>query len=250
MKLYGYFGLMFGLMSIFAGIAVHAAAYLSDVPGTVLEFTGEVKAGEDNKPAVQTTKVLEPYIDKETNEQYIVHEVTISLDSNSDTKIQYFHVKPDGIYLVGEAKKATDPVEKLKTPSMVLPLPVTDTSTWVVDRDEGKKKVNLSYKVVSTTESLQVGAQTLPVIHIQGTGTSKVMGMEIPMVRDTWFNQEKGIVKQVIKQTIASAETTTTLTLTPSGTPPQSGGSDEKKSDGQSPQNSDTDKEKSGHSAP
>ena len=179
----------------------------------MIEYAGEMQISDETQSVSKRIKVLEPIIHPETSEKLIVHQVIFTAAGKEDTIVKYYAVRENGIYVIAEAKAPGKKLKSYKEPAQVFPLPFLKNSKWKVDIQASKKKINLSYEVVSLSEKITMGTMDYDAVHIKGKGMAKAFLMEIPMAEDRWVHKELGTIKSISKQTILKLETTTTLTL-------------------------------------
>ncbi|GEM_PF-4424533 len=195
--------------------SVAAVDYLDDTPGTKVILRGTtVIAGTDSFPVVQTQVTQSPQLMPESYQTLIVHENRTTVGEQEEkVQIRGYAIKADGIYCVAQSDNSSRALEPLAQPFKVIPIPAEKDVTWEVKYTEDKKKVSLKYHVIDTAEPMTIGETTFSTLHLQAQGHVSVIGMEIPIHKDVWYDKKLGIVKSVSVQTIMQKDTRTELVL-------------------------------------
>jgi len=195
-----------------------AGAYLPDVPGTTLLYTGTMLIGEKTKVITKTITVLDPFQDEKSGEIWTVHEERLSVVGKDTLKIKYYAFRKDGIYLVAQARNAGSKLRRLKSPQILLKLPPGRGDSWVASFKEKKKKILISYSLDDLAATVEIDGRSYHCLHIRGTGEASVLGVQVPLTVDMWMNETYGLLREVNHRTVRGTETVTTLDFTGSGT--------------------------------
>jgi hypothetical protein len=192
-----------------------AGAFLPDIPGTQIQYTGTMCIGEKTKIITKTIMVLDPIKEKKSGEIWTVHRERFSVEGKVTQKIKYYISRSDGIYLVAQAKNPEAKPKKLKSPQIVLPLPPFEGATWEADFKEKKKRITISYVLEKCSDSVDVHGQTITGLHIRGTGEASVLGVHVPLTVEMWMNETHGVLREINHRTVRSVDTVTILELNP-----------------------------------
>jgi len=196
---------------IFFSAMTYAEPYLPENPGVEYLYQGEMKIGNDIKEVHQTMVVLDAVLDTDSSEKLIPHHIIISTAGVESETVKYYSRKADGIYIVGNSDKPGKKISKFKAPQLILPIPPVASKTWKIDLSEKKKAIDLKYTINKIGGTIKIGDNEYSTIYLTGKGNAKVFMMEIPMIRELWFDTNLGMIKSVTKQTIGKTETVTTL---------------------------------------
>ncbi len=193
--------------------SVGAVDYLDETPGTKITLKGTtVIAGSDSYPVVQTQLTQAPQSMPETSQTMIVHENRTTVGEQEEKiQIRGYAIKPDGIYCVAQSDNPSKKPELLAQPFKLIPIPAEKDTAWDVRYTEDKKKVSLTYRVIDIAEPMTIGDTTYSTLHLQAEGNVSVLGMEIPIRKDVWYDKKIGIIKSVSVQKIMDKETRTEM---------------------------------------
>ncbi len=197
----------------FLTVSVQAASYLPDVPGTVMRFSGETRFNDELRPASLIITVMSSEIDSKTGNPLVVHEHILSILGKRRVIRKFYEVKDDGIYLVGEAEAPNNELLRYDKPLLYLPVPPRTDYSWNVDIGDANRQIHLKCTVVGCGEGVEISDQKLRTVHLRLEGTSSAMFTVVPIKRETWFEQDKGVVKIVMEQTLKSTLAVTELYL-------------------------------------
>jgi hypothetical protein len=193
----------------------HAQSYLAHSSGMVIKSAGSLAAGDEIKAILEVIKVLEPTESPTSHENWIGNEIRITIAESEKVFVKYYATRQDGIYCVSETTGTESTPKPLDAPYMILPAVIENGKTWDVNYTEDKKKLSLKCKIENSEEELKIGEKTFKTVHVKAEGSAKVMGLEIPLSRETWYAGDLGVIKQITTQKIGRTDAVVTITLTP-----------------------------------
>lgn len=201
------------LMMSIMGTAIQAANYLPDVPGTVLRFSGETRFDDESRPASLVITVLPSEVDSKTDRPVVVHEHILSILGKRKIVRKYYHVMDDGIYLIGEGEAPNLELLRFDRPQLYLPVPTRPDFSWQVDYGDSTHRIHLQCTVLEHGKGLELKDQLLKTVRILAEGISTIEKLSVPLKQTTWFEQENGVVKIIMEQTLADTVSITELAL-------------------------------------
>ena len=186
------------------GLPVLAADYMLETPGESYTMTGEMVSENESMSMTKTVRVLKPGAVKSAPGGAIVLYTTIVVDGDKDELVVCLERREDGFYRVATAKKPGKKARPEKDPQLEIPIPIEVGTSWTIVEKKGMSKVEMTWTIVEIDPESRL-------VHIKGEGGAKVLGMKIPVVKESWILPTGVKTREIFRQTIVGREVVTTL---------------------------------------
>jgi len=194
-------GLVALAWTAFLGLPILAADYMLETPGESYTLTGEMTLANERQSVTKTLTVLEPGAVQNAPEGAILYHVTVVVDGDREERVMCLERREDGFYLVATAKKPGTTAKPEKEPQLHIPIPLEVGMSW--KRVEGRK-IELTWTIVEIDPESGLA-------HIMGEGSASVLGMKIPLVKESWTLPSGARTREADRLTILGKEAVTTL---------------------------------------
>jgi len=185
------------------GLPVLAADYMLETPGESYTMTGEMVAENESMSMTKTVRVLKPGAVKSVPGGAIVLYTTIVVDGDKNELVVCLERREDGFYRVATAKKPGKKARPEKDPQLEIPIPLEVGTSWT-SVEKGMGKVEMTWTIVEIDPESRL-------VHIKGEGEAKVLGMKIPVVKESWILPTGVKTREIFRQTIMGKEAVTEL---------------------------------------
>ena len=187
----------------FFGLPVLAADYMLETPGESFTLTGEMVVETESMSVTKTVRVLESGAVKNAPGGSIVLHTTIVVDGDNDERVLCLERREDGFYRVATAKKPGKKARPEKDPQLEIPIPLEVGTSWT-SVEKGMGKVEMTWTIVEIDPESRLA-------HLKGEGEAKVLGMKIPVVKESWILPTGVRTREISSQTIMGKEALGTL---------------------------------------
>jgi len=194
------------------GLPVLAADYMLETPGESYTMTGEIVAEDESMSMTKTVRVLKPGAVKNAPGGSIVLQTTIVVDGDKDELVVCLERREDGFYRVATAKKPGKKARPEKDPHLEIPIPIEVGTSWTIVEKKGMSKVEMTWTIVEIDPESRL-------VHIKGEGEAKVLGMKIPVVKESWILPTGVKTREIFRQTITGREVVSTLEAATANSP-------------------------------
>ena len=185
------------------GLPVLAADYMLETPGESYTLTGEMVADTESMSVTKTVRVLEPGAVKNAPGGSIMLHTTIVVDGDDQERVLCLERREDGFYRVATAKKPGNKARPEKDPQLEIPIPLEVGTSWT-SVEKRKAKVEMTWTIVEIDPESRLA-------HVKGEGQAKVLGIKIPVVKESWILPAGVRTREISRQTILGKEAVTTL---------------------------------------
>ena len=186
------------------GLPVFAADYMLETPGESYTMTGEMVAENESMTMTKTVRVLKPGAVKSVPGGAIVLYTTIVVDGDKNELVVCLERREDGFYRVATAKKPGKKARPEKDPQLEIPIPIEVGTSWTILEKKGMSKVEMTWTIVEIDPESRLA-------HVKGEGEAKVLGMKIPVVKESWILPTGVKTREISRQTIMGKEAVVTL---------------------------------------
>ena len=185
------------------GIPVLAADSMLQTPGVSYTLTGDMVAETERMSVTKTVRVLAPGAVKNAPGGSILLHTTIVVDGDSDERVLCLERRVDGFYRIATAKKPGKKASLEKNPQLEIPIPLEVGTSWTTV-EKGKGKVEMTWTILEIDPESRLA-------HVKGEGQAKILGMRIPVVKESWILPTGVRTREISRQTIMGKDVVITL---------------------------------------
>lgn len=191
------------ILIITTTLPVWAGEYILVKPGASQTLRGTTTLGESTSETIKSVTVLPAGAVKHAPPGSILVHTRVTLKGKERDRIICLERRDDGYYCVATAKAPGKKARPLDEPILERPIPLVQGAGWTMVQEE-QGEVHLSWTVRSIDPETGVA-------HLEAEGTTRFMGLEVPVTKEIWLRPSGEVVREISRQTILGQQTVTIL---------------------------------------